>query len=296
MTDRIAALVPRSRRCAAALLVVLVAAVGCGDDDSDPAGSRLDLTFDGLEPLGAGFVYEGWLIVDGAAITSGRFSLDEGASASSSTVDSATLAAASTFVLTIEPEPDPDPGPADTHVLAGDFDGDRAELTVGHGGAFGDDFTSAAGVFILETPTSAAVAADFRQGIWWLDPALGPGSGLALPVLPAGWAYEGWVVGADGPVSTGRFTDPAAADDDAGGPDAGPDPAPPFPGQDFVDPALDLLGVAAVISIEPEPDDSPAPFTFKPLVDPDVADVGPGVTQPMENRAGELATGTATRS
>ena len=50
------------------------------------------------------------------------------------------------------------------------------------------------------------------------------------------------------------------------GPDAGPEPGPAFPGQDFVvyqgGPVLDLASgdFAAVISIEPVPDTSPAPF------------------------------------
>ena len=69
---------------------------------------------------------------------------------------------------------------------------------------------------------------------------------------------------------------------------------PPSLAKDFVDPAIDLTdGYAAVISIEPEPDNSPAPFTFKPLVDATIDDVGGGTLQPMENRADTLVAGTA---
>ena len=77
--------------------------------------------------------------------------------------------------------------------------------------------------------------------------------------------------------------DGGRADDDAGGPDAGPDGTPPFPGQDFIDPALSLVGLTAVISVEPEDDDSPAPFAIKPLIDAMVEDVGAGVTQSMDD-------------
>ena len=73
------------------------------------------------------------------------------------------------------------------------------------------------------------------------------------------------------PVTTGRFVDPAAADDFAGfsGSD---DSGPPFPGEDLVQNAPDgldfplaLTGQTVFVSIESADDDSPAPFAFKPL-------------------------------
>ena len=78
------------------------------------------------------------------------------------------------------------------------------------------------------------------------------------------------------------------ADSDGGGPAAGPNPTPPFPGQDFIHPLTDLTaGYAAVISVEPSPDNSPAPFTLKPLLDGMIDDVGGGVLQMMLNNAAE---------
>jgi hypothetical protein len=202
-------------------------------------------------------------------------------------------AEATLFVLTIEPAVGDDPAPSATHYLAGAWDGASAELTIGHPAALGDDFSAAAGAFILQTPSTADIPDDYDQGIWWLDPAGGPGPSLALPVLPAGWAYEGWVVGGGGPVTTGRFLMTSGADSDGAGPDSGPDPAPPFPGQDYIDPPMVLTGFAAVITIEPEPDNSPGPFTLKPLIDMMIEDVGPGVLQSMENRSADAPTGTA---
>ena len=281
----------------AILLGILLA--GCGGSDTPQATAdsmtTIGLTLTGLEPLGPNFLYEGWIIVDGQPVSTGRFQVDMGGMPSSAmSATSAQVAAAAAFVITIEPSPDPDPAPAPTKVLGGAFNNGVAALTVAHPAALNTDFAGAAGSFILATPSSN-VTTDESQGIWWLDPA-GPAATLTLPMLPPGWAYEGWVVSGGGPVSTGRFTDPAAADSDLAGPAGGPDGnGPPFPGQDFVAPAMDLVGLAAVISVEPEPDDSPAPFALKPLITPAIsADLAP-IQQAMNNNAAASnPTGTAT--
>jgi len=180
----------------------------CGDDDTTESFS---LSIAGLEDLGSAYQYEGWIIVDGSPVTTGLFSVDADGNLSKSSfdVEAADLEAASTFVLTIEPSPDSDPAPSDTHVLAGDFSGNTASLTVGHGAALGNDFSSSAGTYILATPTDD-VDTNEDSGVWFLD-------------------------------------------NSSGSPMAGLDPA-------------SLLGGTAVISIEPSPDNSTAPFTFKPLV------------------------------
>ncbi|MFK7800182.1 MAG: hypothetical protein AB8G95_00990, partial [Anaerolineae bacterium] len=126
-------------------------------------------------------------------------------------------------------------------------------------------------------------SAPYYNGIWYLTPGEPATAGLNLPDAPKGWIYEGWIVSGTTPISTGTFTSTVGADSDAGGPDAGPGGTPGYPGQDFVDPALDLRGKTAVISLEPYPDNSPAPFTFKPLVDT-IDDVGaPPATQELTN-------------
>jgi hypothetical protein len=254
------------------------------------------LTLNGVESLGSGFVYEGWILVGGQPVSTGTFTVDGSGNPSpgSFDVDEGQLATATKFILTVEPSPDPDPAPAATKYLGGDFAGDTAMLSVADGATLGDDFSGASGSFILQTPSTAGVVGDYASGIWWLDPS-GPAATLVLPGLPAGWLYEGWVVGPDGPVSTGRFGQAAGADSDGAGPTAGPDGTPPFPGQDFISPLVSLVGYQAVITIEPEPDDSGGPFTLKPLVDMNVEDVGPGVLQPMANGAAAFPTGTARR-
>lgn len=278
--------------CAAAAL----AACGGGNDNSDPS---INVQLIGLEDLGEGSVYEGWLIVNGAAKSAGRFTVDERGVMSQTNfkIASADIAGASAYVLTIEPKDDADPGPTKTHLVAGNFDTARtqAALSVAHTSALGNDFTSATGKFFLATPTNPGTD---DQGIWWVDASSGmPQAGLSLPTLPEGWVYEGWVVVDGKPTSTGRFTRVSSADSDGAGPAAGTAaPAPSFPGQDFVTPPKKLPGGMAVISIEPEPDNSPAPFLLKPLLTNPIGNAtGPSNGQTMDNQAGKLnPTGTVT--
>jgi len=268
----------------------------------------LELSFTGLEALANGFYYEGWAIVDGAPVTTGKFNV--GSDGSLVTLTGAAIAGgafetgmdlanASAIVITIEPSGDTDAVPAETHIVSGTVLGGSASLSVGDGSALGDDFTSATGAYILATPTNGADN-DENSGIWFLSLESGsPAAGLDLPTLPSGWAYEGWAVIGGTPVTTGRFTalDAVDLDDPFSGTEAGP----PFPGEDFLVNApagltfpTDLAGATAVISIEPEPDDSSAPFTLKPLVGGIDAAAVDHVTYSIANNASGFPTGTAT--
>ncbi len=245
------------------------------DDEAMEEGveaSPVSFSFVGLEPLGEGFVYEGWAVVDGSPVSTGRFTLDADGTQlfhTGSLVDDTSVATA--IVLTIEPAEGDDPAPADAHVLAGDLVDGESQLTVGHPAALGNDFSEAGGQFVLATPTTS-VEDDELSGVWFIDIVDGAATqGLDLPELPAGWVYEGWAVLEGQPVSTGRFVDPGAADDFNGfsGTDA---TGPNYPGEDFIQDApeglefpTDLTGTTVVVSIEPQDDDSPAPFAFKPL-------------------------------
>jgi hypothetical protein len=243
----------------------------CGDTVTST--SSLGLSFEGLEDLGSDYVYEGWLIVDGNPITTGVFTINSDGSLSDNSFDieEEDLEEASTFVLTIEPSDDSDPAPSNVHVLAGDFSGNSASLTVGHGAALGNDFSASEGKYILATPTDGADNNE-NSGIWFLDISSGmPAAGLDLPILPDGWVYEGWVVIDGVPVTTGTFSDIASMDGFNGF--SSTMAGPPFPGEDFLQNApsglsfpTDLAGGTAVISVEPVPDNSANPFAIKPLV------------------------------
>ncbi|MFQ6030452.1 MAG: hypothetical protein ACE5Q6_23505 [Dehalococcoidia bacterium] len=272
------------------------------------SGGTLTLELSGLDPLANGFHYEGWAIVEGSPVSTGKFNVDAAGhliDLSGQSIGEARfhgeydLGSASAIVITIEPAGDVDDLPADTHYLAGSVSEGVAELTVGHAAALGDDFANASGTYILATPTDGP-GTNENSGIWFLDPSRGsPAVGLDLPQLPAGWVYEGWVVLDGTPVSTGQFTavDQVALTALFSGPLSGP----PFPGEDFLVNApegisfpTDLAGAVAVISIEPIPDDSPKPFTLKPLVGNIPQDATDHFNYELENNSSGFPTGSAT--
>lgn len=132
------------------------------------------------------------------------------------------------------------------------------------------------GSFILATPTDSVMTNE-TAGVWFLDPAAGPGPSLTLPDLPAGWVFEGWGVTQGQPLTTGRFSEASGADSAA--PFSGPNPGPPFPGEDYlqnlppgITPPVDLADGSSVIVITLEPDmagvdpTGDGPFSIKPLL------------------------------
>ena len=272
------------------------------DDDNTPSLDTLTLNLSGLEALGTDFVYEGWIIVDGAPVSTGRFTSVTFPQAFS--VNAQQLANASAFVLSIEPVVDPDPAPAPTKVLRGEFNGSSATVNTDLIG----DLVNVSGTFFLRTPTDEMMGAgnngNDEYGVWFGTPGMPPTANLNLPDVSQnpGWTYEGWVIGDSGPISTGRFDNFGDRDDFTNFSGTQFNQGPPVPGEDFFlnAPAgetfpLDVRGRTVVISLEPVPDDSPAPFAIKPLVGvagtataPATHDFGPNVAS--------LPTGTVTRN
>lgn len=239
------------------------------DDDNEMSEKNLTLNLNGLEELGENFKYEGWLIVDGKPVSTGTFS--DVNFPQTFKVNQHTLNSASKFVLTIEPANDTNPAPSDTKLLAGDFSNNKANVSTQN---LLGDLKGASGKFILATPTDGK-GNNEDSGVWFLDNTSGsPVAGLNLPTLPKGWKYEGWVVIDGKPVSTGTFMEVNMADDNAStSPYKGSsNNGPAFPGEDYVmgtfqgiDFPVSLKGKTIVVSVEPYPDNSPKPFSLKPL-------------------------------
>lgn len=260
----------------------------------------LTLGLSGLEDLGSDFAYEGWVIVDGNPVTTGTFTIGSDGTPSATTFDvtQANLDAATMFVLSIEPSPDTDPAPAATKVLAGAISNGAATLT--SEGVVGD-FSDAAGSYFLRTPTDEDDGVDNgnnEYGIWFGTPGAPPTPNFVLPEFTAtsGWAYEGWVVVDGTPISTGTFT--AFDMEDSSNGFSGTNAGPPVPGEDFFNNApegitfpLDVRGKTVVISVEPVPDNSDAPFAIKPLLGTAGQDTAPS-THALGQNLGSLPTGT----
>ena len=256
--------------------------ISCGDDDEAgtiiPETGNLELNLTGLEDLGPGFTYEGWVIVDGTPVTTGLFTVDANGEASNTSfpVAQELLDVATKFVLSIEPVPDPDPAPSEQKLVAGDFVNGTTTVSTGVAPALGD-FSAAAGTFFMRTPTDEADGVNNGNdynGVWFGTAGMPPLANFTLPELGIGWRYEGWVISDAGPVSTGVFE---AADStteiSSPGYNSPLYPVPPVPGEDFfenapdgVDFPMDVRGRTVVISVEPWPDNSPAPFLLKPLL------------------------------
>ena len=97
------------------VMALSVFATSCSNDDdgATPVQSTtapLTVNLNGLEALGSDFVYEGWVIVNGSPVSTGRFSSI--VFPQTFQVKASDLTAATKFVLTIEPTVDPDPLPA----------------------------------------------------------------------------------------------------------------------------------------------------------------------------------------
>ena len=289
------------------LALCALAAMAC-DDSMSPDRRILALEFIGLEPLANGFHYEGWAITAAGPVSTGKFNVGSagglvtpsgGVIAGGEFASSVDLAAATAIVITIEPSGDVDAVPAATKILAGPISNGTAALSAGAAEAVGSNFAGAAGEFILATPTDG-MNTNETSGIWFLKMVSGsPVAGLTLPTLPSGWRYEGWAVIAGTPVTTGTFTSVTGAD--AAAPFSGPQPGPPFPGEDFLmNPPTglsfptNLAGATSVITVEPSPDDSPAPFTLKPLLGVIPSDATSGVAYSMGLNTSTFPVGVAT--
>ena len=248
-----------------------------------------------LAPLANGYHYEGWVVLDGRAWSTGRFNVGangelvdlDGKPVRNGVYDSGRdIGNAAVAAITIQPpigsvdgpEPGEDGfgGDAPPHLLAGVIVGSTAVLSVGAGPALGHTFAGASGSYLLD-----------HGHIHFAT--------LELPVLPAGWAYETWVVHDGVTESLGRF-----GQAEGGGThsehshgteavEAGTVEAP----QHLV-PSADIRGGSLFISIEPSPDDSPQPYSLRPLFADVPVDALNGTPYALQNRSDRFPTGTAT--
>lgn len=247
-----------------AMALLLLGVASCDNDDAiTPVQSNeILMDFKNLPQLSSDFVYEGWLITKNGPVSAGRFTADENGHPSISSFTSEKVSEATAYVLSVEPKSETGvdlASPSEVKLLAGDFSEGMAKISTADKRAIGTDLSTSKGTYLLATPTTATTE-DELSGVWLL--------GLNLPTLNKGWVYEGWAVIDGKPYSTGRFTDETKPDDSSMY--SGNGSAPKKPGEDFVMGnslfPTNLQGATIVVSVEPNPDDSSAPFALKPLV------------------------------
>ncbi|WP_101448919.1 hypothetical protein [Aquimarina sp. MAR_2010_214] len=242
----------------------------CSSDDGPPVAT-IELETIGLKPLVGGTAYQGWIIVNGQAVGTGKFTNPTGVVRLE--VFASDLADATEFVLTVESVGDIDNEPSDAKILKGNFNGNSAQLTFSPVVA---DLSNTTGQFFLATPTDNVGGTDNGNdefGVWFMDGSNAPG--LSLPALASGWKYEGWVDFGTKILSTGTFSDVSGVDDGnffkgSGG------TVPEFPGEDFliIPSQVPITGITlpatvtsrkVFITVEPFQDGDPAPFFIEPL-------------------------------
>lgn len=132
---------------------------------------NIELTVEtqGLGPM-KGQHYEGWNIIKGNPVSTGRFSIAKDGSIyqvdrtghALKMVGSRGVAhfdvsrehlRAKLFVLTIEPNNDLDAGPSPVHLMGGLYNQQKADLTLEHESSLTTNFLNADGSFILAAPT-----------------------------------------------------------------------------------------------------------------------------------------------
>jgi hypothetical protein len=276
------------RRCVAGSLALVAVLVALLPASANASSSRNPLLIAAKDlPRLSGALYEGWVVKGDRKLSAGTFNVRERPHGQlvllRAPIDPAR---ADMIVVTIEPVPDPDPGPSAVAILAGKPNRHLAVLR------FPIDLREVAGSFILATPTDDNPANE-TAGVWFLDPASGPGPSLEVPPLPAaGWVFEGWGVTQGTPLTTGRFTSATGADQAR--PFSGPNPGPPFPGEDFltnlpagVTPPVNLADGSSMIVLTLEPDiggqdpTGPGPFSIKPLIATVPGGASPGTSLPL---------------
>lgn len=221
--------------------------------------SSFEVNLSGLPTLPSSLTYVGWFDGDDIPAT---YLFDKDADANGNIFYSndqtplKILDSAQIFYITIESKADigsPNFRPSSRIILQGRFTKGSANLWISENA---DKYSIARAKYSLDTPTDNPAANDF-SGLWFVDSldAGTPAAGLDLPVLYGGWIYEGWVQVNGNYLSTGRFSNPAAADLFSGF--SGASAGYPFPGEDFLNNApsgftfpLDLRGAKVLISLE----------------------------------------------
>jgi hypothetical protein len=278
------------------LLPMLAACGGDGGGTSPEGETQVSLELAGLQTLPGGVNYQAWLVMGTRETFWGYpvvlFDVDGEGHPVDPVAD--TLLAGPFYAgvpasdalgvaISLEPSDTLRYYSSYTFVMGGDLAQGSAQLSPDHWIALDHDFSTAAGRFVLTTPTDENPE-DELGGVWFMDPTDPPTvAGLGIPAAPQGWSYEGWVVLGDQTLSTGKFVMPSGADSSATF--SGEVTPPAFPGEDFLSNAPagltfppDLSGAQVFVTLEPRAEldtDREAAFFLRILEGTIPADASP---------------------
>lgn len=291
-----------------AAMALLLAAQACGNTPRqfNPLPAALGdirgvaLGFDGLLPLTAEEGrYALWVTLDNREIVGlGPFNVNadgrpintNGELIQRFTAD-VNLFNSVSVLITIEPGGIPGDSPGGGYILQGPVIDGIAQLQVPAPLLIGES----AGSYRVFTPTDGPDTNE-GSGVWAVS-ADGEGT-LLLPPLNNVYAYEHYMIINGKALTMGRFTNPGVAD--FANPFSGPEPAPDFPGEDFLEnppegvqfPA-DLSGAQLLVTLEPIFNDTADPSQLVILEAIMPAGLQGGETVFLTNRTADFPTGTA---
>ena len=261
----------------AAAPTIGLASYTINDDRAITNTKNLTLNLQCLEDLSAGNASIDWIVVNGTPVASGTFTSNSSGTRCQIIFALSTAApnVGTSYMLAIEPGPDGDPAPSDVSYIAGAFLSYSAIINTNFGSALGN-FKTVSGSVFLRTATNevsdAGKNGDDTNGLWFGLPNTPPSANSNLLGFPAGWIYEGWVVGDARPVITRTFTDLSTVDSGAYFSGTPYKIEPPEPVEDFFrdlplseSRSFSAVDRATVLIIEPIPKDAPDPFALKPL-------------------------------
>jgi len=269
------------------LLIVAFSFYRCTDNKiltPDERISKIDLVVSGLNDPGASTRYEAWFkwlnktstgdlekfLYLGELIANGsNYSL-------SKSLNLGYIQGGLSVVIAMEPDSvvsDTAGEPGPYRIIGAELEANTGTFTLGSGEILDFDFSTATGMYFLDTPTQNPPSSTPKSGIWFgiLDTTAAVTPGLYLQDLTkaglsSGWSYEGWVLFGTEWLSTGKFKKYDIKDE--GNPYSGFLPSYNVPGEDFIRNApagltfpTDLSGRDVKINLTPSyPPGANAPF------------------------------------
>ncbi len=219
-------------------------------------GRPATLELSGFVEAGEGHHYEAWLELEDGTVSLHQFDGTEGTIDIEIEDEALESAGSGRFLVTLQEDGTSGPSehvvveaPVRSYVGDYEFQSEAVPFDAWY------DIACCKPRFEISTPTTASED-DEAFGVWLFGFDI-----QAYESLEPQWVFEGWVITPEGRFSIGRFRD-QRPDSDGAGPGAGPESGYDAPGQDFIDEQVSLLGAQIEITVEPEPDNSPEPFSL----------------------------------